>query len=48
VTRTKLKGHVFENVVRKQREILGEVEDTFEDCIKIFEKYKQVLTCLLD
>jgi len=43
-----LKGLVFENVVGKQRGIFREAEGTFEDSIKIFEKYKEVLTCLLD
>jgi hypothetical protein len=41
--RGKLKRHVYENVVEKQFGIFGEAEDTFEDCIKIFEKYKQAL-----
>jgi len=44
-----LKGHVFEIVVGKQRGIFREAEDASEDFIKIlFEKYKQVLTCVLD
>lgn len=38
-----MRRHVYENVFGKLCGIFGEAEDTFEDCIKIFEKYKQAL-----